>query len=45
MLEFAARHGIKPTIEEFAFSEEGFAEVVKKVKDGSIRYRAVLTAK
>jgi D-arabinose 1-dehydrogenase-like Zn-dependent alcohol dehydrogenase len=45
MLDFAARHGVRPTIEKFEFSEEGFAEAVKKVKDGSIRYRAVLEAK
>jgi D-arabinose 1-dehydrogenase-like Zn-dependent alcohol dehydrogenase len=45
MLDFAARHGIRPTVEKFEFSEEGFAEALRKVNDGSIRYRAVLEAK
>ena len=40
MLAFAAKHGIKPIIEEFKHSEANAA--VGKVRDGSIRFRAVL---
>lgn len=44
MLNFAARHHILPTIEKFPFTEAGFAEATKKIRDGSIRYRGVLVA-
>lgn len=44
MLEFAARHKIKPTIETFPLSEEGLNKAIEKLKAGSVRYRAVLVA-
>lgn len=44
MLQFAARHKIRPTIETFKMSEEGLGEAVSKLKAGSVRYRAVLIA-
>jgi len=44
MLEFAARHQIKPTIETFPLSEDGLGKAVEKLKAGSVRYRAVLVA-
>ncbi len=40
MLAFAAKHGVKPIIEEFPMSS--VKEAVKKVVDNKIRYRAVL---
>ena len=40
MLEFCAKHGIKPIIEEFPHSKA--YEALEKVEDGSIRFRAVL---
>jgi len=40
MLKFAHEHNIKPQIELMNFSQ--IAEAIKKVEDGSVRYRAVL---
>jgi alcohol/geraniol dehydrogenase (NADP+) len=40
MLEFCAANDIKPIIEIFSHSQA--AEAIKKVRDGSIRFRAVL---
>jgi len=45
MLTFAARHGIKPKLERFPFTEAGLQEAVEKLKEGKIRYRGVLIAK
>ncbi len=42
MLAFAARHGVKPVIEEFSLDEEGVAKAIEKLQSGKIRYRAVL---
>lgn len=44
MLRFAAHNGIKPTIETFNFTEEGFAEALAKLNSGKLRYRGVLVA-
>jgi D-arabinose 1-dehydrogenase-like Zn-dependent alcohol dehydrogenase len=35
MLEFAARHKVKPTIETFEQSEDGLVKAVEKWKAGS----------
>lgn len=40
MLQFAAEHDIKPIIEVFPHSQAN--EAIQKVRDGSIRFRAVL---
>ncbi|CAB9518128.1 Mannitol dehydrogenase (Fragment) [Seminavis robusta] len=40
MLEFAAKHGIEPIIEEFPHSKAH--EAIQKIRDGTIRFRAVL---
>jgi len=40
MLQFAAKHGVKPIIETFPHSKAN--EAMAKVVDGSIRFRAVL---
>lgn len=42
MLKFAARDGTAPVVEEFRMDEAGFAEALDKLKNGKIRYRAVL---
>lgn len=41
-LEFAARNGVKPLLEEFPTSEEGIASAIDKLASGKIRYRGVL---
>lgn len=41
MLETAAKHGIKPKIEQFPIKDVNKA--IEKVRSGKIRYRAVLT--
>jgi D-arabinose 1-dehydrogenase-like Zn-dependent alcohol dehydrogenase len=40
MLDFCAANDIKPIIEEFPHSQA--SEAIKKVRDGTIRFRAVL---
>ena len=40
MLEFAAANDIKPIIEEFTHKRAN--EAIAKIRDGSIRFRAVL---
>ncbi|RFU33625.1 hypothetical protein B7463_g2716, partial [Scytalidium lignicola] len=44
MLRFAAKHGIKPVIEEFPMDEGGFAAALDRLNSGKVRYRAVLAA-
>ena len=41
MLDFAARHNILPLTETFKFSQVN--EAIKKLREGKVRYRAVLT--
>jgi len=40
MLDVAARHGVKATIERFPMEKAN--EAIEKVKKGKVRYRAVL---
>ncbi|KAJ2962059.1 hypothetical protein NQZ79_g2741 [Umbelopsis isabellina] len=42
MLDFAARHQIKPKIEEYPMTAEGAAKAVDSVRENTARYRAVL---
>ena len=42
MLEFSARHNIRPVIEKLPFTPEGANEALRKLVDGSVRYRSVL---
>ncbi|KAI7868486.1 chaperonin 10-like protein [Spinellus fusiger] len=42
MLEFAARHNIKPMIEEFPFSVEGAEAAFERCESNKMRYRGVL---
>ncbi|KAH8602136.1 putative NADP-dependent alcohol dehydrogenase C 2 [Bisporella sp. PMI_857] len=44
MLDFAARHQVKPTIEKFDLSEEGLAKALERMQLGKLRYRGVLVA-
>ncbi|KAI7871768.1 chaperonin 10-like protein [Spinellus fusiger] len=41
-LEFAARHNIKPMIEEFPFSVEGVEAAFERCESNKMRYRGVL---
>jgi len=43
-LEFAAAHHIKPIIERFPMTKEGVEEGMAKLREGRMRYRAVLVA-
>lgn len=43
-LTFAARHNIRPWIEEFPMTVDGLTEALDRLSEGKIRYRAVLTA-
>lgn len=42
MLRFAAKHNIRPIIQEFPASVEGVTEALEKLDKGEIRYRGVL---
>lgn len=44
MLEFAARHSIRPIVETFELSERGVEAALDKLKAGKMRYRGVLVA-
>jgi D-arabinose 1-dehydrogenase-like Zn-dependent alcohol dehydrogenase len=44
MLDFSARHGIKPVIERFPMTKKGVEEGMGKLRDGKMRYRGVLVA-
>jgi D-arabinose 1-dehydrogenase-like Zn-dependent alcohol dehydrogenase len=44
LLAFAALHGIKPVSEKFPLNEEGIEVALKKLEDGTMRYRGVLVA-
>lgn len=41
-LEFAAKHGVKTSIETFPMTEEGAARAVERLRSGKMRYRGVL---
>lgn len=42
MIEFAARHGIKPWIEIFPMTEDGLDEAYRKLESGQMRFRGVV---
>lgn len=44
MLKFAARHGVKPMINEFKLNEKGIEEAFEALEGGKMRYRGVLVA-
>ncbi len=43
MLEFAARHGVKPHVERFALDKVN--DALTRLKEGAVRYRVVLDVK
>ncbi|KAJ7734695.1 putative NADP-dependent alcohol dehydrogenase C 2 [Mycena olivaceomarginata] len=44
MLDFAARHNIKPIIERFPLTKSGVEQGMEKLREGKMRYRGVLFA-
>lgn len=42
MLEFAARKGVEPWVEEFEMNHSGLAKAFGKLESGGMRYRGVL---
>jgi len=44
MIEFSARHGIQPIIEELPMTEEGVNEAADRLEKGDVRYRFVLVS-
>ncbi|KIW98370.1 uncharacterized protein Z519_00030 [Cladophialophora bantiana CBS 173.52] len=42
MLRFAAVHSVKPVIEKFPMTQKGVTDAMKKLDEGSVRYRGVL---
>lgn len=42
LLEFAARKNVKPTVVKYPFSAEGMTKAMQDLRDGKVRYRAVL---
>lgn len=42
MLDFAARHRVKPIVQKFPLTADGVNTAMKKLDEGSIRYRGVL---
>jgi len=44
MLGFAARHGIRPIVEEFPMTEGGITDCMKRLEERKMRYRGVVVA-
>jgi len=44
MIEFAARHGIKPWVHSFEMTEEGLSEAFSLLENGRMRFRGVVVA-
>jgi D-arabinose 1-dehydrogenase-like Zn-dependent alcohol dehydrogenase len=44
MLNFAAKHQVKPVVERFPLSQNGYDAASAKLKNGTMRYRGVLVA-
>ncbi|KAL6792576.1 GroES-like protein [Trichoderma sp. SZMC 28013] len=42
LLQFASRHGIKPTVMTFPLTEDGVKEAIDTLRNGKMRYRGVL---
>jgi len=46
MLEFAARHGIKPKVEVYEDDgAEGITKIIERLEANKVRYRAVIAHK
>ena len=44
MLDFAARHDIRPLVEEFPMTLDGINAAFQAMEKGNLRFRAVLVA-
>ena len=42
MLDFAARHSVKPIVQKFAMDRDGILNAFEVLKEGKMRYRGVL---
>jgi D-arabinose 1-dehydrogenase-like Zn-dependent alcohol dehydrogenase len=42
MMTFAAKHGIRPQIEQFPMTLKGVTEAMDKLDSGKMRYRGVV---
>jgi D-arabinose 1-dehydrogenase-like Zn-dependent alcohol dehydrogenase len=42
MMDFVAKHGIRPQIEKFPMTQKGVTDAMQKLKDGKMRYRGVV---
>lgn len=42
MIQFAARHQVKPVIMKFPMTKDGIEDAIRMLEEGKIRYRAVL---
>ncbi|KAK2855597.1 hypothetical protein FQN49_005035 [Arthroderma sp. PD_2] len=42
MLDFAARHRVKPIVQKFPLTAEGINTAMRKLDEGNVRYRGVL---
>ncbi|KAJ7646944.1 chaperonin 10-like protein [Roridomyces roridus] len=45
MLDFSARNKVEPIVELFPLTREGVEEGMQRMRDGKVRYKAVLVAK
>ena len=42
MLNFAAKHGVRPQIQKFPMTQQGITEAMQTLRDGKMRYRGVV---
>ena len=44
MLDFAARHGVRPVVQTYPMTRGGIEEALEALREGKVRYRGVLVA-
>ena len=44
MLDFAARHGVRPVVQTYPMTRNGIEEALEALREGKVRYRGVLVA-
>jgi D-arabinose 1-dehydrogenase-like Zn-dependent alcohol dehydrogenase len=42
MMDFAARHGVRPQIQKWSMTQQGVTDAMQTLKDGKMRYRGVI---
>ena len=42
MLDFAARHGVRPQVQTWALTRQGVTDAMQTLKEGGMRYRGVV---